>query len=140
MVGNRIYDPCFSVAALTDAVICDADPVKANAGFVLKLTKPLPEPPLKEPADPRPWLVKLADGTTCAIHTGTIPLVAGLMVPYGCSDSLARGNKGPSRMTGLTDKFQRKRLWMADKITYKSSDKGLQLISRTSVPVSTAWE
>jgi hypothetical protein len=40
MVGNEIYDPCFSSAGLIDAVICDANPAKGSAGFILKLTKP----------------------------------------------------------------------------------------------------
>ena len=75
LVGNEIYDPCFSSAGLIDAVICDA---KGSARFILKLTKPLPKPSSQGPTYPRPWLVKLADKTTCEIQTGTIALVAGL--------------------------------------------------------------
>jgi hypothetical protein len=70
-----------------DAVICNANPAKGSAGFILKLTKPLPKPSFQGPTYPRPWLVKLADKITCEIQTGTIALVAGLEVPYDCSDS-----------------------------------------------------
>lgn len=140
MADNEIYDPCFSNASLTDAVICDANPAKGSAGFILKLTKPLPEPSSKGPAYPRPWLVRLADGTTCEIQTGTIALVAGLEVPYGCSDSQECSDKGCPHMTGLTDKFQRDKVWMADKVTFKSSKTGLELISRTPVAVTAVWK
>jgi hypothetical protein len=140
MVGNEIYDPCFSNAGLTGAVICDANPARGSAGFILKLTKALPEPSSKGPAYPRPWLVKLADGATCEIETGTIALVAGLEVPYGCSDSQECGEKGCPYMTGLTDKFNRSKVWMADKVAFKSSNTGLELISRTSVAVTAVWK
>ncbi len=107
MVGNEIYDPCFSSAGLTDAVICDANPAQGSAGFILKLTKPLPKPSAQALTYPRSWLVKLADKTTCEIQTGTIAFVAGLEVPYGCSDSQECSDKGCPHMTGLTDKFKR---------------------------------
>lgn len=139
MVGNEIYDPCFSSAGLTDAVVCDANPGKGSAGFILKLTKPLPKPSSQAPAYPRPWRVKLADKATCEIQTGTIALVAGLEVPYDCSDSQGCSDNGCPHMTGLTDKFKHGKVWMADKITFKSSDKGLQLISRRRVAVTAVW-
>lgn len=140
MVGNEIYDPCFSNPGLPGAVICNANPAKDGAGFILKLTKPLPKPSSQEPAHPRPWLVKLADKTTCEIQTGTIALVAGLEVPYDCSDSQECSDNGCPHMTGLTGKFKRGKVWMADKVTFKSSDKGLQLISRARVAVTAVWK
>jgi len=140
MVGNEIYDPCFSNAGLPGAVICDANPAKGSAGFILKLTKPLPKPSSQGPTHPRPWLVQLADKTTCEIQTGTIALVAGLEVPYGCSDSQECSDNGCPHMTGLTGKFKRGKIWTADKVTFKSSDKGLQLISRTHVAVIAVWK
>ena len=140
MVGNEIYDPCFSNAGLTGAVICDANPARGSAGFILKLTKALPGPSSKGLAYQRPWLVKLADGATCEIETSTIALVAGLEVPYGCSDSQECGDKGCPYMTGLTDKFNRGKVWMADKVTFKSSNMGLQLISRTRVAITAVWK
>jgi hypothetical protein len=44
MMGNEIYDPCFSSAGLAGGVVCDANPAKGSGGFILKLTKPLPKP------------------------------------------------------------------------------------------------
>jgi hypothetical protein len=140
MAGNEIYDPCFSSAGLIDAVICDANPAKGSAGFILKLTKPLPKPSSQGPTYPRPWLVKLADKTTCEIQTGTIALVAGLEVPYDCSDSQECSDNGCPHITGLTDKFKLGKAWMADKVTFKSSDKGLQMISRKCVAVTAVWK
>ncbi len=139
MVGNEIYDPCFSSAGLNNAVICDANPAQGSAGFVLKLTKPLPKPSFQASPPTRPWLVKLADNTTCEIQTGTIAFVAGLEIPYGCSDSQKCGDNGCPHMTGLTNKFKRGKVWVADKVTFKSSNKGLQLISRRPVAVTAVW-
>ncbi len=140
MVGNEIYDPCFSNSGLTSAVICDANPAKGSPGFILKLTQPLPEPSSRAPAHPRPWLVKLADGSTCEIQTGTIAFVAGLDIPYGCSDSQKCNDNGCPYMTGLTDKFKRGKLWMADKVAFSSSAKGLKLLSRKPVAVTAVWK
>ena len=110
-----------------------------SPGFILKLTKPLPRISM-QPLRPRPWLIKLADGTTCEIETGTIAFVAGLEVPYDCTDSQQCTDQGCPYMTGLTDKFKRGRLWMADKIAFSSSDQGLKLLSRKRVAVAAAWE
>jgi hypothetical protein len=140
MVGNEIYDPCFSGSNLTGAVICDANPAKGSPGFILKLTKPLPKPSSQGPTYPRPWLVKLADGTTCEIQTGTTAQVDGIDVPYGCSDSRECNDKGCPYMTGLTEKFKRGKVWMADKVAFSSSDKGLKLLSRKRVAIAAVWK
>ncbi len=138
-VGNEIYDPCFSNSALSGAVICDANPAKGSPGFVLKLTKPLPKPSAQTLPHPRPWLVKLTDGAMCQIQTGTIAFVAGIEVPYGCSDSKECGDNGCPYMTGLTEKFKRGKVWMADKVEFSSSDKGLKLLSRKPVAAAAVW-
>lgn len=120
MVGNGIYDPCFSTPRLSGAVICDANPATGAQGFVLKLTKPLPQSSPGVPSQPRPWLLRLADGSRCEILTGTIAFVAGLDVPYGCSDSQKCSDNGCPYMTGLTDKFKRGKVWIADKVAFNS--------------------
>jgi len=84
--------------------------------------------------------MKLADGTACEIETGTIALVAGLEIPYGCSDSQQCSDSGCPHMTGLTAKFWRGKVWMAEKITFSSSDRGLRLISRRRVAVIAVWK
>jgi hypothetical protein len=140
MLGNEIYDPCFTNLNLSDAVICGANPATGSKGFILNLTKPLPKPPAHESDQPRPWLIKLADGTTCEIQTGTIAFVAGLELPYGCSDSQKCDEKGCPYMTGLTAKFKRDKIWTADKVAFSSTAKGLKLLSRKSVVVNALWE
>jgi hypothetical protein len=140
MVGNEIYDPCFSARNLTGAVICDANPASGGAGFILRLNKRLPGPSSKGTVHSRPWLVKLADGATREIKTGTIAFVAGLELPYDCSDSQECSDKRCPHMTGLTDKFRRGKLWMANKVTFSSSNSGFKLISRRRVAVVAAWE
>ncbi|SRR5579871_4775229 len=139
-VGNEIYDPCFSSPDLRGAVICNANPARGTAGFVLKLTRPLPQPSGQSPTHPRPWLVKLADGTDCEIQTGTIAFVAGLAVPYGCSDSKPCGDNGCPYMTGLTANFKHGQPWSADKVAFSSSSGGLKLIGREPVAVTQVWK
>jgi hypothetical protein len=140
MVGNEIHDPCFSNPGLTGAVICGANPAKGSSGFILKLTKALPKPSSEGPAHPRPWLVKLADGTLCEIQTGTIAQVDGIDVPYGCSDSHQCNDNGCPYMTGLSDQFKRGKVWIADKVAFGSSDKGLKLISRKPAAITAVWK
>jgi hypothetical protein len=140
MLGNEIHDPCFTSPGLKGAVICDADPARNNPGFIVKLTKPLPTPSSEEPPDPRPWLVKLADGTTCEIETGTTAMVAGIVIPYDCSDSKQCNDRGCPYMTGLAEHFNRGNVWTATKIAYSSSDQGLKLISRQRFAVSAIWK
>lgn len=140
MLGNEIHDPCFTSAGLKDAVICDADPTSNNPGFLVKLTKPLPKPSTDEPPNPRPWLVKLADGTTCAIETGTTSMVDGIVIPYGCSDSKGCNDSGCPYMTGLAEHFNRGKIWTATKIAYSSNNKGLKMLSRKRVTVAAVWK
>jgi len=140
MLDNEIHDPCFGNSGLKGTVICDADPARNNPGFIVKLTKPLPTPSSDEPPDPRPWLVKLADGTTCEIETGTTSMVNDIVIPYDCSDSKACNDRGCPYMTGLAEHFNRGKVWTATKIAYSSSDKGLKLISRQRVTVSAVWK
>ncbi len=140
MVGNEIYDPCFSNQHLSGVVICDANPATGRRGFLLKLSKPLPQPSSERIAHPRPWLLKLADGSICEIQTGTTAFVAGLVVPYDCSDSHECTDNGCPYMTGLTGKLKRGRSWIADKVAFSSSDQGLKLLSRKRVAVVAVWE
>ncbi len=140
MLGNEIYDPCFSNADLKDAVICDADPAKNSPGFVVKLTKPLPKPSSNEPLDARPWLLKLEDGTICEVGTGTISMVNNIAIPYDCSDSKQCSDSGCPYMTGLAERFSRGKVWTATKIAYSSDAKGLKMLSRKRVSVAAVWK
>lgn len=122
MIGNAIHDPCFQVSPDRGVVVCDADPATREAGFVLKLTKPLPEetPPAYEPAEP--WLMQLADGSVCAPFTGTMPLVGGDAARWYCFDpSVPMSNAARSR--GLVTKIHRVgAIWTVDR--YAESQAG----------------
>lgn len=79
MVGNEIYDPCFSIDA--KKVACPTDPV-SNSGVRIVLTRPLPE--ANAGGTHNPWMMQLANGAKCSAGTGTvIP-----NYPYYCTGNL----------------------------------------------------
>jgi hypothetical protein len=49
------------------------------------VTKPLP-PRAPDPARKRPWALLLGTGAKCVASSGTVPSVAGVNLPYDCSD------------------------------------------------------
>ena len=82
IVGNEIYDPCFSAAAHAASVICDVSPQKP-VGIKVTLSAPLPtHAPAK---DKQPWMLTLGDGVTCGFVTGGTFGVGGQRANYGCS-------------------------------------------------------
>ena len=54
MVGNGINDPCFTIPAKQDELVCGANPALKTDGFVVKLTKPLPKSSHPN-RKPQPW-------------------------------------------------------------------------------------
>jgi hypothetical protein len=140
ILGNEIDDPCFTSPDLTGAVICGANPASGTPGFVMNLTKPLPKPSSNQTPQPRPWLVKLADGTTCEAATGTMAFVQGIVIPYNCSDSKKCSDSGCPYMTGLAEHFKQGKVWIATKVAFGSSSKGLKLISRKRVTIAAVWK
>jgi len=137
---NSIYDPCFSNAKLKNAVVCGIDPSSGKPGFVLTLTKPLPRSTFSHQQDPFPWMLKLADGSTCELSTGTIASVGGTDLPYECSDSHECTNDGCPYMTGVSTNIRRAKVWIAEKVAFKSTKSGLELIKRVSLPVVAVWK
>jgi hypothetical protein len=143
-VGNLIRDPCFSIPALHRAVVCGADPATAKPGFVMELTKPLPEADLPAQVKPEPWLMRLADGTVCEKMTGTVADVDGVAVPWGCNDSRANPKSGEDQYySGVLENLRRGNVWMAEKVRYAPTHDPthpLRLLERTTVAVRTVWE
>lgn len=83
MVGNEIYDPCFSAAPHATTVICAATPT-TPIGIKVQLAGPLPT---HRPAhDTQAWILLLGDGTTCSFDTGGTFGINGQRANYGCSD------------------------------------------------------
>ncbi len=137
--GNEIYDPCFAVAGLENAVVCGADPARRKTGFVLALIKPLPTRTPSQVVTPLPWLLKLADGSICELTTGTSAQIDGEDVPYECSDS-HRCNDDCPYLTGVTTKLSRGVVWKADKVTFRSSRGAVKLLKRASLAVLAVWQ
>src|SRR5581483_3492685 len=63
MNGNAISDPCFATKKAS-IVVCDADPSTGKPGFAMRVSGPFP-PALPVNGPVTPWLLKLADGTSC---------------------------------------------------------------------------
>ena len=142
MIDNAIHDPCFQVPPLRGEVVCDANPATNQAGFVLKLTKPLPQttPPSESP---EPWTMLLADGSICQPFTGTMPMVGGDGARWFCYDPSAPLDS-PARSRGLVTKFHPAKVWTVDR--YAESDAGPpgaagnRRVQAQSVSVAKVWE
>lgn len=144
MVGNMIYDPCFSVSSLHSAVVCGADPATGQSGFVMELSKPLPASDLPAQVKPEPWLMQLADASVCEKMTGTLADVDGHAVPWGCNDSRATPRPGESEFySGVLDNLKRGKVWMVEKVKYaptRDPAHPLKLLERETTAVRTVWE
>lgn len=76
MIGNDIYDPCFSSSSSADWVACDVNPLSDGLGGGLRvnLTAPL-APDIWTSDTIYPWYMELADGTTCySLGRDTFPV------------------------------------------------------------------
>lgn len=123
---NLIYDPCFLVE---DKVVCGADPITNETGFVLELTEPLPAPDAGDVS--KPWIVQLADGTYCGLMTGTVPGLGDGVAPYGCTDE-AQSN--------LSDNFLiYDPVWFAQMAVIGLDENGFFVHSSVRVPVAKVW-
>jgi hypothetical protein len=69
MVRNAIYDPCFVLNA--KSVACPSA-LKPDLGTKILLTKPVPAP--QRGATRNVWMMRLTNGVTCSIGTGTVVL------------------------------------------------------------------
>jgi len=83
MVGNEIFDPCFSLVPHASSVICDADP-QHPTGIVVVLPAKLPS---HGPAhNAQAWMLRLGDGTICGFLTGATGEIANQRINYGCTN------------------------------------------------------
>lgn len=123
---NLIYDPCFLVE---DQVVCGADPIANETGFVLELTEPLPAPETGDVS--KPWIVQLADGTYCGLMTGTVPGLGDGVAPYGCTDEAH---------SYLSDNFLiYDPVWYAQMAVIGLGEDGFFTHSSVRVPVAKVW-
>jgi hypothetical protein len=110
MVGNGIYDPCFSATPHATSVICNAYPTHP-VGLRVLLAAPLPDHSSAHTT--RAWSMLLGDGTYCVAFTGTIGLYHGQPMDYGCSHQwsvvgspVARGTIWYATVVALNTSYQ----------------------------------
>ena len=132
-VDNAIHDPCFIVPPNRDRLVCDADPALKKDGFLLKLTKPLPNPS-HMPRRMFPWILKLGDGSICETMTGTLPAVNGQPGRWSCAIHI----RDQIRRVGVVTTVTPGKIWMADK--FPENAIGTAAARPEKVPVKTIWE
>jgi hypothetical protein len=87
MVGNQIYDPCFSQTTGSNWVACDIDPVSDGAlgvGLRVNLNKPLPSDGWTEEWG-FDWVIELEDGQKCIYMDKDTYSIAEGDVNYACA-------------------------------------------------------
>ena len=133
MVDNGISDPCFTIPAKQDELVCGANPALKTDGFVVKLTKPLPKSSHPN-RKPQPWEFRLADNSICEAMTGTLPAVNGEPARWSCAIHI----RDQVRPAGVVTKLTPGKIWMADK--FPQSAIGTQGATPEKVPVKVVWE
>ncbi len=87
MIGNEIFDPCYTAQDKT-TIVCDSKPdIAKPSGFVLKLTKPLPASDLPIGSSSSASMVELEDGTICEAISGASGATDGVRterISYSC--------------------------------------------------------
>jgi hypothetical protein len=143
MAGNAIYDPCFRVANKNERVVCGANPLKHDEGFVLMLAQPLPKQHATA-TEAQPWLVELADGSICEAATGTMAIIDDEPVRYPCREPSSEHAQTSVVYCGLLDPLHPAQVWVADKVcfTVVSSKAGppYKLQKREKIAVRHVWE
>ena len=161
MIGNAIEDPCFTTPEFSDAVICGANPATSDAGFLVRLTKPLPATSAVALPPSSPWIVELAIGqnqvpgpyampppkTFCSPITGTTAVVEGLAVPYQCWEANIESKpKLGDTQIGLLGDFNPGRVWTVTEIMFKANPKTgpnqppFELTGRKTIALERIWE
>ncbi len=161
MIGNGIEDPCFSTADVSNAVICGANPATSDAGFLLRLTKPLPPPDAHTSSAPSPWMVQLAIGqgqvpgpyampppmTYCSRMTGTMAMVDGQPVPFSCWEAHVESQpKLGDTQIGLLDDFKPGPIWTVTEVTFVLDPKPapnqapFKLTGKKTIALEKVWE
>ena len=87
MIGNEIFDPCYTVQDKI-TIVCGALPdIDKPSGFVLKLNQPLPTPDVAERPSSSASMIELEDGTICDFISGASGATDGVRserINYSC--------------------------------------------------------
>jgi hypothetical protein len=103
-IGNAVYDPCFNVANKSKRLVCEADPVRGRAGFILKMAGPppaeAPTPDLRVAA--HPWVFTLENGLACYAMTGTVAMTkTGQPAPWSCVRTIGERAEPAGAVTSI---------------------------------------
>lgn len=134
MVGNEIFDPCFSVGD-SGYVAYYSSPRAAAPDFLIRPVKPLPEPELSAGDGKVAWVIELADGTVTGLLTGATAVIDGKRLNYDVSptqeeDVVILGDLHPGKV------------WTAEKATLGpgvGDDSEFSVIKSEMVPIRTIW-
>lgn len=141
MIGNDIYDPCFSTSS-EKMVICDMNPAKNKTGLSVALTEPLPKssmPKKSEKPGMHPFQLRLTDGSVCAPFTGTRISLGKEIIQYGCQNNYCPTPE--SCQIGILSINRQKPLWMAKIAVYTVGKNGkLDVKAFQNVAIDTVWE
>jgi hypothetical protein len=87
MIGNEIFDPCYTLPDKT-TIVCGARPdIDKPSGFILKLTQPLPTPDIAKISSSSASMIELEDGTICDFISGASGATDGVRserINYSC--------------------------------------------------------
>lgn len=138
MVGNEIYDPCFETADKS-VVFCQMNPLDSES-FLIKLTKPLPEPDVPDTVQTNwAWFLELEDGTYCSPFTGTRPFFGNppnvLVAYYGC-----KSDDKNEQIVLMDDLTIDGTVWTANKTILTKSGASWVIKSSEQVKVKTVWQ
>jgi hypothetical protein len=160
MIGNIIADPCFSSAEFSDAVVCGANPATSDAGFLLRLTQPLPPTSGVALPPPSPWMVELAIGqnqvpgpyampppkTYCSVLTGTSAVVNGQAVPFLCwENNIDSKPKLGDTQIGLLGDFSPGKIWTVTEVYFvknpvPGAKQPFRLTEKKTIALERIWE
>jgi len=140
MIGNEIFDPCYT-AADKATIVCGAQTdIQKPSGFVLKLTQPLPVPDKLKGPSSAASMIELEDGTICNAISGASGATDGKRterISYSCRLS--------SKNMVVFGDLKPGRVWIAEKgilIEQKASDSLPPLLVRNlqKVKIRTVWQ
>lgn len=140
MIGNEIFDPCYTAQNKT-TIVCDSKPnIKKPTGFVLKLTKPLPTPDASNGPSSSASMIELEDGTICDAISGASGATDGVRterISYSCRMS--------SKNMVIFGDIKPGKVWIAEKgilVEQKTNDDLPPMLVKDlrKVKIRTAWQ
>jgi hypothetical protein len=140
MIGNEIFDPCYTARDKT-TVVCGSKPdIEKPTGFVLRLTEPLPTPYVSKGTSSSASMIELEDGTICDAISGASGATDGVRterISYSCRMS--------SKNTVIYGDIIPGKIWIAEKgilVEQKTYDDLPPMLVKDlrKVKIRTAWQ